>query len=94
MILRFTDADGDVVAVEGSAIIAVRVGRVQGQTGLVTLISIPGSTFAVSEPTDDVLAAWTTSRVAPPPEPYPGVIGWLQQYPDGAPTDTSGRRRP
>lgn len=81
-ILRFTDSDGDVVAVESSAICAVRVGRVQGRPDPVTLVSVAGSLVAVVEPTEAVVAAWTSAQsdARRPAGTEQELIGWLSQW--------------
>ena len=80
-VLIFHDLEGDVVAVESAAIVAIRVGRVQDVPGTVTLITVPGATLAIHEPTDEVIALWQESRESPASQPtavYPGLVGWIQ----------------
>lgn len=78
MILTFHDLDGDVVAVESAAIVAVRAGRVEREIAVlheVTLISLPSCTVAVRETTEVVIAQWRASRDASAARPD-APTGW------------------
>jgi hypothetical protein len=74
-ILTFHDLEGDIVAVESAAIVAIRVGRVQDIPGTVTLVTVPGATLAIHEPTDAVIALWHEAR-GDQPKAHPDAIGW------------------
>lgn len=84
-VLIFHDLDGDLVAIDSAAIIAIRAGRVERDADIltdVTLISLPNCTVAVREPTDEVIRAWSGAR---DPDSragsvYPDAKGWL--FPD------------
>lgn len=72
------DLEGDLVAVESTAIVAVRAGRVERDADIldeVTLISLPSCTVAVREPTEVVIAQWRAARMASSPRPD-APVGW------------------
>ena len=80
MILVFHDIEGDIVAIESAAIVAIRVGRLEGSKGTVTLVAVPGTTLTIHEPTDEVIALWQESRASATGQSsaqvHPEAIGW------------------
>lgn len=76
MILCLHDLEGDVIAVESTAILAVRLMRVEARPSLVTLISLTGMSIAVAETADEVLAAWRASRSEGGVNAHPAAQGW------------------
>lgn len=89
MILRFTDHEGDPIAIESGLVWMVTVGaqerrQLDGSTKThrVTLLCGPLGTVCVEEPAEDVIAAWIEARkTSPPMLAGPALTGWEQQYP-------------
>lgn len=92
MILRFTDADDDGVAIESGAIVAVSVGRLAKPMSLdaldgdrdphtVTIVHTLAGPLIVRQDAATVTAVWESTLVTSPPvQPHPAVKGWLSQY--------------
>lgn len=89
MILRFTDADDDGVAIESAAIVAVTVGRLQKPMSVdddrdpheVTVVHTLAGPLVVRQEAHLVVQVWQEAlTVTPPVKAHPEVMGWLSQY--------------
>lgn len=83
MILRLRDTDGDVLAVDTAAIVAVGVGvAADGVSGRCTLIYSLAGPLTVENAVDEVIGAWELSRIDAGGQilAHTGLIGWQQQY--------------
>lgn len=93
MILRLSDAEDDLVAIESSAIMAVSVGRLAKPMSIdqsedfnsfvVTIVHTLAGPLIVRQTADVVVAAWEASRLGQPSQSMPvaALIGWQAQYP-------------
>lgn len=95
MILKFTDAEDDGVAIESGAIVAVSVGRLAKPMSLdkldveagyrdpheVTIVHTLAGPLIVRQKAEMVLLVWQEAlTITPGVEAHAATMGWLSQY--------------